>query len=57
MAKYYCDEGDMRYNLSSNIEEAAEQLSGMLSLDNEDHTEEWVKHIKDACKGATFSLT
>ena len=42
--------------LSDDIEEAASELSGSLSTDNEDHTEEWIEHLKDACRGVEFSL-
>lgn len=42
--------------LSDDIEEAANDLSRMLSSDNEDHTDEWIDHLENACKGAQFSL-
>ena len=42
--------------LSDDIEKAASELSRMLSSDNKDHTDEWIDHLENACKGVQFNL-
>jgi hypothetical protein len=41
--------------IPNDVEAVAAELSSMMSLDNKDHTQEWIEDIKDAAKGVQWS--